>query len=135
MGISPADNVSRYICFQPVLRILNVYPGSRIQQQHQKKRGKIVLDLPFFVAKNIIKIVNNFIFEQVKEFFFAKTLIIISLFSQKLSLSYQKYGFVIRDPVKAYSGSRIPDLGSKRHRSRNPNPGSRIRIRNTVSNQ
>jgi hypothetical protein len=34
-----------------------------------------------------------------------------------LSLSFQKYGFGIRDPEKTYSGSRIQ--GSKRHRIRN----------------
>jgi hypothetical protein len=45
----------------------------------------------------------------------------IELFTQKLSLSSQKYGFGIRDPEKTYSGSR----GQKGN-------GSRIRIRNTV---
>ncbi len=53
-----------------VLRIRDVYPGSwffsipnpisdpgfRIQQQHQKRRGKIFLVLPFFVTTNIIKL-------------------------------------------------------------------------------
>ncbi len=37
-----------------------------------------------------------------------------------MSLSYQKNGFGIRDPEKIYSGSRIPDPGSKRA----PDPGS-----------
>ncbi len=48
---------------------------------------------------------------------------------KKLSPSPQKYGFGIRDPrsgirdrEKTYSGSRIQ--GSKRHRSRIPDPGS-----------
>jgi hypothetical protein len=52
-----------------------------------------------------------------------------------LSISSQKYGFgirgpgsEIRDPEKTYSGSRIPDLGVKKA----PDPGSRIRIRNTA---
>jgi hypothetical protein len=51
-----------------------------------------------------------------------------------LSLNSQKYGFGIRDPrsgirdpEKTYSGSRIPDPGVKKA----PDPGSRIRIRNT----
>jgi hypothetical protein len=39
---------------------------------------------------------------------------IIELFTEKMSLSSQKYGFAIRDPEKSYSGSRIQ--GSKRHR-------------------
>jgi hypothetical protein len=53
---------------------------------------------------------------------------------KKLSLSSQKYGFgirdpgsEIRDPEKTYSGIRIPDPGVKKA----PDPGSRIRIRNT----
>jgi hypothetical protein len=36
-------------------------------------------------------------------------------------------GSGIRDPEKTYSGSRIPDPGVKKA----PDPGSRIRIRNT----
>jgi hypothetical protein len=44
---------------------------------------------------------------------------IIELFTQKLSLTSQKYGFGIRDPGKTFSGSRIQ--GSKRHRI--PDPG------------
>jgi hypothetical protein len=49
----------------PVLRIRNVYPGSRILtfvhpgfriQQQQQKRGKKFAVLPFFVASNFIKL-------------------------------------------------------------------------------
>ncbi len=43
-----------------------------------------------------------------------------STFTQKLSLSSQKYGFGIRDPEKSFSGSRI--RGSKRHWSPGPDP-------------
>ncbi len=39
-------------------------------------------------------------------------------------------GSEIRDPEKIYSGSRIPDPGVKKHPI--PDPGSRIRIRNTA---
>jgi hypothetical protein len=45
---------------------------------------------------------------------------IIELFTQKLSLSSQKYGFGIRDPGKTHSGSRVQ--GSKRHRIPDPDP-------------
>ena len=38
----------------------------------------------------------------------------------------------IRDPEKTYSESRIPDPGVKKHPI--PDPGSRIRIRNTEKN-
>ncbi len=43
---------------------------------------------------------------------------IIELFTQKLSTSSLKYVFGIRDPEKAYSGSRIQ--GSKKHRIPDP---------------
>jgi hypothetical protein len=58
------------------------YP-SRIQQQHQKSRGKKTVRPAIFVATNIIKLLKNFIFEQVKKFFKAKTLQIIIRFTQK----------------------------------------------------
>jgi hypothetical protein len=61
--------------------VSDFYP-SRIQQQHQKRRGKLFV-LPFFAAKNIIKL-NNF---------FAKIIILFTQkFVQKLS------GSGIRDP-------------------------------------
>jgi hypothetical protein len=45
---------------------------------------------------------------------------IIELLPKNLSLSSQKYGFGIRDPEKTYSGSRILNQGSKRHRIPDP---------------
>ncbi len=42
-------------------------------------------------------------------------------------------GSEIRDPEKTYSGSRIPDPGVKKHPI--PDPGSRIRIRNTATSK
>jgi hypothetical protein len=42
-------------------------------------------------------------------------------------------GSGIRDPEKTYYRSRIPDPGVKKHPI--PDPGSRIRIRNTASIQ
>ncbi len=57
---------------------------------------------------------------------------IIELFTQKIGTKLSKIGVwdpgsEIRDPEKTYSGSRIPDPGVKKA----PDPGSRIRIRNT----
>ncbi len=49
-----------------VLRILDVYPGSK---KSNKKEGENFFVPPFYVATNIIKIVNNFIFEQGKKIF------------------------------------------------------------------
>ncbi len=81
-----------------------------------------------FVATNIKKFVNSFIFEQVKKFFSQNTkkhVIETQTIPKKLLLSYQRYGFGIQDPEsgKTYSGSRIQ--GQK-------GSGSRIRIRNTA---
>jgi hypothetical protein len=55
---------------------------------------------------------------------------LIELFTQKMALSSQKYGFGIWDPEKTYSGSRIQGTGTG-SRIRIQDPGSRIRIRNT----
>jgi hypothetical protein len=85
-----------------------------------------------FVATNIIKFVNNFIFEQVKKLFSqnTKNYSTVTLYPQnfiKLLLTYtiKDMGLVskIRNPEKTYSGSRIQ--GQK-------GSGSRIRIRNTA---
>jgi hypothetical protein len=71
------------------------------------------------------EIVNNFIFEQIKKFFLAKTIRIKVLFTQNLSLRYQIYGFgsVIRDPEKTYSESRIQS------KKKAPDPGSATLIK------
>jgi hypothetical protein len=80
-----------------------------------------------FCSHKYHKIVNNFIFENVKKFIFgAKTIRIIVFFTQNVVISYQKYGFGIRDPR-----SRI-------RKKPNADPASRVkkgtgfRIRNTV---
>jgi hypothetical protein len=70
--------------------------------------------------------VNYFIFEKLKKKSWANFQRIIELFTQKLSLSSQKYGFGIRDPEKTYSGSRIQ--GSKRHRIPDPDPNTCLRM-------
>ncbi len=52
---------------------------------------------------------------------------IVELFTQKLSLSSQKYGFWIWDPRSGIREKPIPDPGSRGQKG----TGSRIRIRNT----
>ena len=46
------------------------------------------------------------------------------LFTKKLSLSSQKHGFGIRDPVSGKNPFRIPDPGVKRHRILDPGSGA-----------
>jgi hypothetical protein len=88
------------------------------------KEGKFFFILPLFRAtNNYYKIVNTFIFDQVKKICLAKTLRMIILFTQKFVISYKKMGLGIRDPGSSTNLSRI--LGQK-------GTGSRIRIRNTV---
>ncbi len=112
---------------QPLLRIRDLYlypsripdPGSRISDPGSKNSN-------IFCNQKFHKIVNYFIFEMMKKKIWANFQRIIELFTQKLSLSFQKYGFGIRDPGNTFSRSRIQ--GSKI-------TGSRIRIRNTATNR
>jgi hypothetical protein len=119
-----------------VLRIRDVYPGSRIlifthpgsripvPKTATKERGEKKLDVkPFYVATKFNKIVNYFSFEVLKKKIWANFQRIIELFTslpKKLSKSSSKYGLGIRDPEKIHSGSRIQ--GSKRHRIPDPDP-------------
>ncbi len=96
-----------------MLRVRNVHPGSRIQQQQQERRGKKMSSF-LFCSLNLYKIANYFILKQVKKKIWANSLrnIPVTLFSQKFSLSCQKYGFVIFDPRSRIQGSKrhwIPD--------------------------
>jgi hypothetical protein len=73
-----------------------------------KEDGKKKCLCYLFCSHTYHKIVNCFIFEQVKETFLAKILGIAVLLSKQLSLSYQKYRFGIRDrrSGKTYSGKQ-----------------------------
>jgi hypothetical protein len=51
----------------PVLRIRDVYPGSRIQNQQQKREVKKINVKPFNIATKFNKIVNYFCFELLKK--------------------------------------------------------------------
>jgi hypothetical protein len=63
---------------------------------------------------------NNFIFEQVKEIFLAKTLRIIVLSYQKFVIKPSKIW--VWDPETGKNQFRIPDPGSKRHWLSDPDP-------------
>ncbi len=74
--------------------------GSRIQKQQQKRgvKKKNCCHIFFFLATNFTKIVNYFTFEMLKKKIWASFERIKELFTQKLSLTSQKYGFGIRNP-------------------------------------
>jgi hypothetical protein len=95
---------SRILIFtHPRSRILIfTHPGSRIQKQQHKRGVKKVCCHTFLCSHKFHKIVNYFSFEVLKFQRF------IELFTQKLSLSSQKYGIGIRDPR---SGIRDPGSG------------------------
>ncbi len=92
--------------------------GSRIQKQQRKQRRmkKNLVVLPLFVAPNITKFKIILFLSRWRKKLLVNLQIIIKLFSQKLSLSFQKYGFGIRDKTVLDPGSR----GKKK-------PGSQIR--------
>jgi hypothetical protein len=86
-------------------RIPDSAPGSQIQQQHQKRRGKILLCPTVFCSHKCHKIINNFIFAQVRTINYSTL-----LFTKNFSQSYQKYGFWIRDPrSRVKKRHRVPD--------------------------
>jgi hypothetical protein len=67
--------------------------------------GKFFFCPAIFCSHKYKKMFNNFIFEQVKKIFLAKTLRIIALSSQKFVIKPSKiWGW---DPEKTNSGSRI----------------------------
>jgi hypothetical protein len=115
-----------------VLRIRDVYPGSRILIFAHP--GSRISD-PKTETKRVVKKIsggshkyhiteNYFIFELVKKKFGPIYKEFYNFLPKKLSISSQKYRFGIFDPGSGKNLFRIPDPVSKRH-------GSRIRIRNT----
>ncbi len=107
-----------YPIYEAVIRIRDVYPGSRIQPQQQRRRGektsghkyhKIVIYFIFLTdkEKNLSQFTNNY----------------STFCPKKLSLIFQKYGFGIRDPKKP-----LPDPRSKGHK------GTGSRLSNTDLN-
>jgi hypothetical protein len=119
-----------------VLRIRDVYPGSRIlifthpgsripdPKTASKKRGeKKIFCQTFFCSHKFHKIVNYFIFEMLKKKIWANFQRILELFTQKIVTKLSK--ILVWDPG---SGKKlIPVPGSRGQKG----TGSRIRIRNT----
>jgi hypothetical protein len=150
---SPAPPPPRPLaeCFLPVLRIRDVYPGSRIlifthpgsrisdpgsriQKQRQKRGVKKICCHTFLCSHKFHKIENYFRFEVQKKKSLANFPRILELFTQKIVTMLSKIwvwdpGSEIRDPGSGKKLFRIPDPGVKKA----PGPGSRIRISNTAS--
>jgi hypothetical protein len=110
--------------------LIFTHPGSRIQKQQQKRGVKKIFCHTFLCSHKFHKIKNYFSFEVLKKKIWANFQRIIELFTLKLSLSSQKYGFGIRDPGSEIRDPEkpIPDPGSRGQKG----TGSRIRIRNTA---
>jgi hypothetical protein len=130
-------------CVYPtVLRIRDVYPGSRIlffypsripdPETSTKERGEKNLLSYLFLSHKFPKIVNYFIFEMLKKKIWPIFKEFYNFLPKNLSLSSKNYMFGIRDPRSGIRdpGSEIrnkpfPDPGVKA-----PDPGTQIRIRN-----
>jgi hypothetical protein len=123
MGLAVLFNRDVY----PGSRILIfIHPGSQISDpgsNNSTKRGGDNFFCPtIFVAKNAIKLQINFIFEQVKKIFLAKTLRIILLFTQKFVIKLSKIW--VWDPGSEIWKKPIPDPGSRVKKAPDPGPGS-----------
>ncbi len=146
--------------FFSVLRIWDVYPGSRIlifthpgsripdpgsripdsgSKNSNKREGwEKICCHNFLCSHKFKKIANYFSFEGLKKRIWANFQRIIDLFTQKIVNKLSKIW--VWDPGSGKKpipdpGSRIPDPGSRGQKgtgSRIPDPGSRIRIRNTT---
>jgi len=91
----------------------------------------------FLCSHKFHKIVNYFSFEVLKKKIWANFQRIIELFTENIVKKLLKIwswdpGSGIRDPGSGKNLFRIPDPGSRGQKA--PNPGSRIRIRNTEKN-
>ena len=113
------------------------HPGSRIPDPKTatKERGEKKMLSYFLCSHKFHKIKNYFSLEVLKKKIWANFQRIIELFTQKIGTKLLKIwlwdpGSGIRDPGSGKNLFRIPDPGVKKHPI--PDPGSRIRIRNTV---
>jgi hypothetical protein len=116
------ENTSLYLwILEPVLRILEVYPrsrilifthlGSRIQDPKTAKKERGNKNFIPFCSNEFHKIVNYFIFEMLKKKIWSNFQRIKELFTPKIVTKPSKIwvwdpGSEIRDPEKTYSGSR-----------------------------
>jgi hypothetical protein len=80
--------------------------GSRIQKQQQKRGVKKISCHIFLSSYKFHKIEHYFSFEVLRKQSGPIFKELKNFLPKKLSLSSQKYGFGIRDPEKTYSGSR-----------------------------
>jgi hypothetical protein len=104
-----------------VLRIRDVYPGSRIPDPKtatKERREKISCNI--FCSHKFHKIVNYFIFEMPKKKIWANFQRIIKLFSQKIVTKLSKIW--VWDPGSRKNLLQIPDPGVKK--APDPGPGS-----------
>jgi hypothetical protein len=110
-----------------VLRIRDVYPGSRIRNfshpgsriQKQQKRGvKKKICHTFLCSHKFHKIENYFSFEVLKKKLWANFQRIIELFTQKIVTKLSKIW--LWDPGSGKNLFRVPDPGVKKA----PDPGS-----------
>jgi hypothetical protein len=93
-------------------------PGSRVQKQHQKRGVKNFLCHTFLCSHKSHKIKNYFSFEVLKRKIWANFLRIIELFTQKIVTKLSK--IMVWDPGSGIRKKPIPDPGVKRA----PDPGS-----------
>jgi hypothetical protein len=102
-------------------------PGSRIQKQQQKREVKKISCHTFLCSHKLHKIVNYFSFEVLKKKIWADFQRIVELFTKKIVKKLLKIWSW--DPGSEIRKKPIPDPGSRGQKA--PDPGSRIRIRNT----
>ncbi len=116
----------------PVLRIPGFHAGSRISdhgfKNSNKREGRKKICSTFFCSHKNHKIENYINIGDEK--IWTNLQRIIELYTQKLPLSSQNYGFGIRDQGSGIREKPIPDPGSRSWGQKST--GSRIRIRNTA---
>ncbi len=95
-------------CLSRILIFL--HPGSQIIKTATKEKGEKFVVLPWSYKNH--KIETYFIFEVAKKKIWANLQRIIELFTQKIAIKHSEIWFGIRDPEKAYSVCRMPDVGS-----------------------
>ena len=100
-------------------------PGSK--NSNKRERWKKISCHTFLCSHKFHKIVNYFSFEVLKKKIWVNFQRIIELFTQKIVKKLLKIWSW--DPGSGKNLFRIPDPGSRGQKA--PNPGSRIRIRNT----
>ncbi len=97
----------------PVLRIRDVYPGSRISDPAFPDPKTATKEN--FLSQKISQHWKLFYFGTGEEKIWANLQRIIELLTQKLSLDSQKYGFGIKDPRTGIRKNLFRIPGSKRH--------------------